>query len=83
MLRVELMNRPPLPPSILNLHLDERGLGCSAYDLLERLQEGDFHCPCHGSRFAYDGSVLSEPAVLPLKSYAVSFDGTTVVITVG
>jgi cytochrome b6-f complex iron-sulfur subunit len=47
-------------------------------------QAGDFQCPCHGSQFKFDGTVISGPAALPLKSYPVSFDMTTdtVVISV-
>ena len=32
-------------------------------------------CPCHGSRFAGDGTVLNPPAVTPLTSYPAEADG--------
>jgi Rieske Fe-S protein len=55
---------------------DERGffalsricthLGCSVNQ-----SPGGFLCPCHGSRFAGDGRVLSGQAKLPLPRYLV------------
>lgn len=32
-------------------------------------------CPCHGSRFAIDGTAINGPASFPLQQYKVSFDG--------
>ncbi len=37
-------------------------LGCTP-----RLDGNAFNCPCHGSRFARDGAVLSGPAARPLQ----------------
>jgi cytochrome b6-f complex iron-sulfur subunit len=39
-------------------------------------------CPCHGSTFDLMGNVTHSPATLPLKAYATSFDGQTVIINV-
>lgn len=50
-------------------------LGC-AYHWEENRQQ--FACPCHGSRFALDGRVLTGPAPRPLDRYEVKVEGERV-----
>jgi Rieske Fe-S protein len=48
-------------------------LGCR----LDRIIDGEIVCPCHGSRFAADGRVLSGPAIRPLEALPVVADAPT------
>jgi menaquinol-cytochrome c reductase iron-sulfur subunit len=41
---------------------------------------GVFACPCHGSIFAKDGSVLNGPAFIPLRKRAVRVQGADVFV---
>jgi cytochrome b6-f complex iron-sulfur subunit len=49
--------------------------GCQPEPVGDRLV-----CPCHGSEFAFDGSVLEGPAERPLTRYAVSVEGEDIVV---
>jgi Rieske Fe-S protein len=46
-------------------------LGCR----VERVSSGGFACPCHGSRFAADGSLVAGPAQRPLSRVALERRG--------
>lgn len=77
------------PAPRLWLYRDERGLhaissvcthlGCIA----ERTESGEFHCPCHGSKFDASGAVESGPAPKGLMwvELAVSPEGWLVADT--
>lgn len=45
---------------------------CTHLGCIVRPAEDGFHCPCHGSRFASDGSVLRGPAPKALPWLAVA-----------
>jgi len=77
-----------LPRRTLYVCRDARGLFavsaiCTHYACLADLDGAGFTCPCHGSRFALDGSVEVGPAKAPLAHYALSIgaDGLLVVDT--
>ena len=48
-------------------------LGCR----IDRIQDGEAACPCHGSRFRKDGSVARGPATRPLAPVPVEPDGAS------
>ena len=69
---VHLMNHPLYATSVICTHM-----GCTvSYDK----DTGQIACPCHGSRYALDGSVTRGPAKRPLKQYdAITEDGQVLI----
>jgi cytochrome b6-f complex iron-sulfur subunit len=49
--------------------------GCQPEPVGDRLL-----CPCHGSEFGFDGTVLEGPAERPLTRYPVSVEGEDIVV---
>lgn len=43
-------------------------------------EDDAFACPCHGSKFSSDGSVIDGPATEPLAPYEVIIDGDLVLV---
>lgn len=43
-------------------------LGCS----VKIISDGQFHCPCHGSKFDDNGNVIKGPAQTPLPHFEVT-----------
>lgn len=41
-----------------------------------------FECPCHGSRYTFDGVVTLGPALRNLKTYTVTLDATSITVFV-
>lgn len=60
---------PPSAPAALSLACTH--LGCR----VRPASSGGFACPCHGSRFAGDGSRVAGPARMPLPRVALQRRG--------
>ncbi len=53
---------------------------CTHLGCLVRPEAGGFHCPCHGSVFAADGTVIKGPAPSPLPWLRVTSAGGGAVV---
>ena len=68
------------PEALLNVWIQHHSSGCftavwrvcthGACDV-EPSANDEWRCPCHGSRFGVDGSVLQGPATRPLRAFTV------------
>ena len=56
---------------------------CTHLGCIVKPTEQGFECPCHGSAFAADGTVVRGPAPRPLSWIKVSAAGGTVVVDEG
>ncbi|KAA0024117.1 Rieske (2Fe-2S) protein [Antrihabitans cavernicola] len=50
--------------------------GCT----VSTVSDGTINCPCHGSKFGLDGSVVHGPAKRPLDGRAVKVQGDSIVL---
>jgi cytochrome b6-f complex iron-sulfur subunit len=67
---------------------DAFSMACTHIGCLTDIVDGQtFHCPCHNSRFANDGSVINGPdtgeSIRPLQKLATSYDPATDLLTIG
>ena len=47
------------------------------------LESQELSCPCHGSKFALDGNVMSPPATKNLDIFEVKQEGNLLLVKVG
>ena len=81
-----LVERPDALLNVWVLHLEN---GCftavwrvcthGACDVEPR-EQSELYCPCHGSRFALDGTVLQGPATRALRSFKVVRQGDALLL---
>lgn len=74
---VMVMNNPTKPGSVYAIDSVCTHQGCAVDWDGDKKQ---IICPCHGSAFKADGTVITGPASKPLKSYEAKLEGDAILI---
>lgn len=74
---VLVIRNPAAANQLLAVNPSCTHLGCTVD---WKSQPREFVCPCHGSKFATDGKVVTGPADKPLKTYSAKIDGNSVLV---
>ena len=72
---ITVIRDPTSPDAIVALSAKCTHSGCTV-----AWQEDLFACPCHGSKFNPDGSVVAGPASEPLAQYAAKIEGEAILV---
>ncbi|CAN5748443.1 hypothetical protein BH23CYA1_BH23CYA1_05560 [soil metagenome] len=67
---------PANPEALIALSAKCTHAGCTV-----AWQEDLFACPCHGSKFGPDGSVVDGPADEPLAQYTAKVEGDSILVS--
>ncbi len=57
-------------------------LGCMVQHQTASKAKEEFFCPCHGSRFDFEGNVVGGPAPRPLDQVSLEIDGGELVVDI-
>ena len=72
---IVVIEDPTNPDALIALSAKCTHTGCTV-----AWQEDLFACPCHGSKFNPDGSVVTGPAAAPLTQYAAKMEGDAILV---